>query len=223
MRVAIILARAGSKGIKNKNIVEVAGKPLIHFMLTSLLESRLFDEVYVSTDDDDIANVARELDEKIKIFERSPINSNDDSTSDAALVEFLLHERFEPSTTVVMAQLTSPLTSAADIQGAISHFEKSQAESVISVVRQKRFLWTVDGKPINYDVQSRPRRQDFDGILVENGALYISRVASILTTKMRISGKIEVYEMPEYTYIEVDEPSDLLQVEALLSSQLSKD
>ena len=90
-------------------------------------------------------------------------------------------------------------------------------------MRQKRFLWTVDGKPINYDVQSRPRRQDFDGILVENGALYISRVASILTTKMRISGKIEVYEMPEYTYIEVDEPSDLLQVEALLSSQLSKD
>ena len=86
MNIGVILARSGSKGIPNKNIVEVAGKPLITFMLEALVGSRVLDYVYVSTDSDEIAKVALSVDSSIRIFHRSNDFTKDESASDSALI-----------------------------------------------------------------------------------------------------------------------------------------
>ena len=90
------------------------------------------------------------------------------------------------------------------------------ADSALSCVINKRFFWSKDGQSINYDYKNRPRRQDFEGLLMENGACYINSVKNILQDKNRISGKISVYEMPEYTSVEIDEPDDFLLIEKLM-------
>ena len=91
-----------------------------------------------------------------------------------------------------------------------------KADSAMSGVVTKHFFWTKEGKPINYDYKKRPRRQDYGGIIQENGACYINSVANIKRDKNRMSGKISVYEMPSYTAYEIDEPDDFLIIEKLL-------
>ena len=88
------------------------------------------------------------------------------------------------------------------------------------MVRQKRFHWANDengfAHPTNYDVFKRPRRQEFDGYLVENGAFYISSKADLIKSQNRVSGNIKVVEMNEDTFFEIDEPSDWIIIEALM-------
>ena len=218
MKIALILARGGSKSIPNKNIIKIKGKPLIWYMLEALIVSNQFDEIYVSTDSYKIESVTRQLSEDIKIFNRSKNNATDESTSEDAVLEFLNQNKFPKNTTLVLAQLTSPLTKPEDVKNAISHYEQNGADSLVTVARQKRFIWSKEGKPLNYDIYNRPRRQEFDGYLVENGALYITKVENFISTRNRLSGKIAIYEMPEDTIIEIDEPIDLLHLEALLNA-----
>ena len=90
----------------------------------------------------------------------------------------------------------------------------------MSVVRQKRFIWDKSGKPTNYNYFKRPRRQDFQGYLVENGAIYISHSTAITSNNSRISGTIGLYEMKEYSYYEIDELEDFLIVESLIKNQI---
>jgi len=96
-------------------------------------------------------------------------------------------------------------------------------DSLLSVVRQKRFIWELNQNkeaiPVNYNLQHRPLRQQFQGFLIENGAFYLSSKEKILSSKTRISGKIGIYEMPEEAYFEVDEPSDWIILEQFLMRQ----
>ena len=93
-------------------------------------------------------------------------------------------------------------------------------DSIISLVEQKRFYWKKNEngsvEPTNYNYLKRPRRQEFEGNLVENGAFYITSRQRLLETKCRISGKIGACIMPEETYFEIDEPSDWIIIENLL-------
>ena len=83
-------------------------------------------------------------------------------------------------------------------------------------MRNYRFFWNSDGTSKNYDYKNRPRRQNFDGMLMENGAFYINTVANIKSSGNRLSGKIGIYEMPEYTAAEIDEPDDWIVLENLM-------
>ena len=116
----------------------------------------------------------------------------------------------------MLVQATSPFTRTQDFSVALDLLHSSDKDSLLSVVRTKRFFWKEDGTPLNYNYKSRPRRQDFDGLLMENGAFYINSVGNIMTEKNRLSGKIALYEMPEYTSIEIDEEHDWLIAEALM-------
>jgi N-acylneuraminate cytidylyltransferase len=79
-----------------------------------------------------------------------------------------------------------------------------------------RFFWYEDGTSMNYDYRNRPRRQNFTGMLMENGAFYINTIKNILESSNRLSGHIGVYEMPEYTATEIDEPDDWMILENLM-------
>ena len=90
-------------------------------------------------------------------------------------------------------------------------------DSVLSCCISKRFRWSKEGDALNYDIYNRPRRQDYEGDLIENGAFYISLIKEIKKTRNRISGKIGICQMPEYTSIEVDEPDDWRIAELLFT------
>ncbi len=124
---------------------------------------------------------------------------------------------------IVLIQATSPLLKADDLNRGFEFFSEQDVDSVISTVRQKRFNWSADDKgfvrPTNYDVFNRPRRQEFDGYLVENGAFYITSKTDLLKYKNRISGNIKAVEMDEASFFEIDEESDWIIIEALMKKK----
>jgi N-acylneuraminate cytidylyltransferase len=216
--VALIPARGGSKSISFKNIKKIAGKPLIHWTIEAANNCSKIDKVYLSTDSEKIINVAKEVEnEKFEVVGRSPETATDTASTESVILEFATSHDFE---NIILIQATSPLLTSKDLESAIKQFEDSKADSLLSVVEQKRFIWKKSSdyfvKPLNYDPLNRPRRQDFEGYLVENGAFYITSKKLLQETGCRVSGNIAYYKMLEETYYEIDEPADWEIIEKLL-------
>lgn len=218
--IGFIPLRKGSKGIKNKNKIPILGRPLFSYVLTEAIFSSL-DRIYVYTDDLEIINFINNeyhWTEKVVCIKRPENTATDNASTEFAL------ERFLKSTNIsfkylCLLQATSPLTSREDIEKALILLN-DKLDSVLSVVNVKRFLWNKDGTPINYDYKKRPLRQYFEGIYVENGAIYVTKRENILRSKCRISGKIGLYLMPEDSYFELDDKQDLIILEKLLEQRL---
>jgi len=222
-KIAIIPLRAGSKGIPGKNKKKLLGRPLYQWTLGEAIYSQL-DEIFVFTDDKEIIDqVEKEYKwtPKVKALQRST-----ESASDTASTEFALKEcadRLDYNFDLIcLLQATSPLTTRMDINAAIDKITKEEFDSALSVVETKRFIWSEDGKSVNYDYLHRPRRQDFDGLLIENGAVYTSTKDQFLNTGNRIGGKIGIIKMPEDTLTEIDEIADWHIIEKLLENRLNK-
>lgn len=212
--VAFIPVRGGSKSIKNKNIMLIAGKPLVYWTVLACVKSKFVEKVFVSTDSEEIKNVVDGFGfENVEVIERSEKTASDEASSESALVEFCEKYNFEK---VIFLQATSPLTKAEDIDGAIEKMSDKGSDSLVSVVRRYQFLWNIDGKPMNYDPQNRPRRQEWEGYFVENGAFYISSRKNILDSKCRVSGEISFWEMSQETLFEVDESQDWQIIEKFI-------
>lgn len=221
MNVAFIPVRGGSKSIPLKNIKNFAGKPLVYWVIKAAVECEEIDRVFVATDSENIKNTVLAFGfNKVNLVDRSEETATDTATTESAMLEFAEKYEFD---NIVLIQATSPLLSAKDITKGLKTL--NNADSVLSVVRQKRFLWSQDenAKPLNYDYTCRPRRQDFDGYLVENGAFYITSRKALLKTKCRLSGKIKTVEMSEASYIEIDEKEDWVIAETLLKQQNCRD
>jgi YrbI family 3-deoxy-D-manno-octulosonate 8-phosphate phosphatase len=215
--VAFIPVRGGSKSIPLKNIKLMNRRPLIYWTLDATVNCDEVDIVVVSSDSEEIKNVVEKYgSSKIRLVDRSEAVSTDTASTEAAMLEFANNYVFD---NIILVQATSPLLTSGDITKGIRKFFEKGIDSVLSVVKQKRFLWSElsnGAKAINYDPLNRPRRQDFEGFLVENGAFYITSRDRLLKTHCRISGNIVPVEMPGETYFEIDEPSDWVIVEKLL-------
>ncbi|KAM6909425.1 N-acylneuraminate cytidylyltransferase A [Xenentodon cancila] len=208
---ALILARGGSKGIPLKNIRRLAGVPLIGWVLRAAVDSQQFDSVWVSTDHDEIEKVARSM--GAKVHRRSPEVSKDSSTSLETIQEFLsFHGHVD---VVCNIQATSPCLQPRHLREALELITVQGYESVFSVVRRHEFRWTEVKKdspkltqPLNLDPRNRPRRQDWDGELYENGSLYFATKDLIMNQGCLQGGKMAYYEMePQYS-IDIDEDID---------------
>jgi N-acylneuraminate cytidylyltransferase len=219
--VALIPARGGSKSIPGKNIKVIAGRPLIAWVIDEALQSKFLHEVFVATNSRQIRDTIKQLfplqNTRLKVISRSAASATDNAPTEQVMLEFSLKHDFDY---ICLLQATSPLITASDIDKAIKTFFRKKADSLLTVVNQKRFLWEENragyAGPLNYDFLKRPRRQELDGYLVENGALYMTSRKQLLKSSCRISGKIALYKMPEYTYYELDEPDDFLIIENLL-------
>lgn len=216
--VALIPARGGSKGIPLKNIKPLGGRPLIHWALEAACLSEAIEEVFVATNDERIAAVVAEFGHpKVRVISRSPETATDTASTESVVLEFARDHEFDH---LVLIQATSPLLQASDLDGGLRRYFEGRADSMLSVVRQKRFLWEADAggvaRPLNYVPASRPRRQDFAGFLVENGAFYVTGREALLASGCRLSGRIMCHEMAEETYVELDEPADWDAVGAML-------
>ncbi len=215
--VAFIPARAGSKSIPNKNIKVFAGKPLIHWVINAALNCKYLDKVYVSTDGKEIKKTVNQIsNSKLVVVDRPKNTAQDSSTTESAMIDFANRFDFED---IVLIQATSPYLKSKDLNGGIKKYLKNNFDSLISIVRQKRFIWLKNNeliKPYNYLPKKRPRRQNFNGFFVENGAFYITSKKLLLKSKCRISGKISYYEMSENSYFEIDEEIDWKIAEHLI-------
>ena len=215
--IGFIPARGGSKSIPKKNIQLINGKPLIYWSSLALQASSEVDEFYIATDDDLIKEVVLSFGfDKLKVYDRLAENAQDHSSTESVLLEFIAQKELSSLDLLLLVQLTNPFLKAKWISEALKSYTVNGYDSLLSVVLSKRFFWNSSGEPINYNFRNRPRRQDFEGDYMENGAFYINSVQNIVSSKNRLSGKIGLYEMPEYTGFEIDEPDDWTIVEALL-------
>lgn len=216
-KIGIIPLRKDSKGIPGKNKKKIVGRPLFSWVLTEAIFSDL-DEIYVFTDDSAIIQyVEREYHwtSKVKALLRNEENANDTASTESVMLEF--SEKINQDYNILcLLQATSPLTLAADINNSLVKITKDYFDSSVTVVQTHRFTWNSDGTPQNYDVFNRPRRQDFDGLLVENGAVYCTTKEAFLQSNNRVSGTIGLVKMPEETLLEIDSPSDWNSIENLL-------
>eukprot|EP01155_Anaeramoeba_flamelloides_P029520 Anaeramoba_flamelloidesa85276_62.p2 GENE.a85276_62~~a85276_62.p2 ORF type:complete len:383 (-),score=40.51 a85276_62:437-1585(-) len=217
MNIAFIPIRCGSKSIPLKNIKEFCGEPLVYWNLKALQDSKYIDEVYVATDCNEIKSIINGFNfSKVKTYDRDIENASDVSSTESVILEFLSKNSFRNDDNFILVQATSPFTQAKDFDNALEYINNEKKDSLLSCSRIKRFFWDENGVPINYNYLNRPRRQDFKGILIENGAFYINKVSNIIRDKNRLSGKIAIYEMEEYTSIELDEESDWIIAETLM-------
>ena len=211
--IAFIPARIGSKSIIEKNIKLFCGKPLIFWNLQELQNSNV-ETIIVATDSEKIKEIVNSFSfSKVKVFDRSDAHSQDSSSTESVMLEYINASNLSDSDIFMLVQATSPFTQQNHFNKGLDLFKHH--DSILSCCESKRFFWR-NGKALNYDIYNRPRRQDFNGTLIENGAFYISSVADIKSTKNRISGDIGVYKMPEYTYTEIDEPEDWVVAESLM-------
>lgn len=217
MNIAFIPVRGGSKSIPLKNIKLINNRPLVYWTLDAANNCELIDKIVISTDSEIIKNCVNNYrSDKVEIFNRSLETATDTASTESAMLEYAEKYEFD---NIILIQATSPLLIADDLKRGIEEFGKKGVDSVLSVVRQKRFIWNINEGKLesqNYNYLNRPRRQDFDGFFVENGAFYITSRKDLLNSKCRISGSISYVEMPEESYFEIDELSDWIIIEQLL-------
>jgi len=221
MNIAFIPVRCGSKSIPFKNIKDFCGKPLVYWNLLALENSKNIDEIYVATDCKEIKEVVESLEfKKVKVYDRDAINANDTSSTESVMLEFIDKNNFKDEDLFFLVQATSPLTQTIDFDNALNQLVDNDFDSLLTCTRVKKFFWNEDGTTINYDYKNRPRRQDFDGELVENGAFYINNIKNIKKYQNRLSGKISIYEMDEFKSVDIDEEDDWQIAEKVMTKYI---
>lgn len=224
MIIAFIPVRGGSKSIPLKNIKDFCGHPLVYWNIKALQESKKVDAIIVATDSSQIKETVETFGfSKVELYDRDPENAVDTATTESVMLEYIQKKDLQDDNIFMLVQATSPLTETKHFDEGLKLFETGSCDSVITCVRNYRFFWTSDGHSLNYDYRNRPRRQNFDGMLMENGAFYINTVGNIKRDRNRLSGKIGIYEMPDYTATEIDEPDDWIILENLMRKHVLAD
>ncbi len=219
--IALIPLRGGSKSIPLKNIKNFCGKPLCYWVINELQQSNI-DKIIVATDSEYIKKIVLSFGfSKLSVYDRDPKNAQDTSSTESVMLEFITNSSLVNDDLLVLVQATSPFTKSKDFNNALIQLKEDKCDSLLTAVLSKRFFWNnkqSGAEPINYDYTNRPRRQDFTGMYMENGAFYINKVENIIKHKNRLSGKISIYEMPEHTAIEIDEDLDWILAEHIMKT-----
>jgi len=221
--IAIIPARSGSKGLKDKNIKELCGKPLMAYSIEAALDSQLFDCVHVSTDSELYADIAKKYGADVPFLRDEEWATDTATTWDA--LRFVM-ERYKDIgrefDTVTLLQPTSPLRDKEDICKAFKVFEEKEADSVISVCEVEHSpmicnTLNVEGSMCGFiDENKVGRRQDLSTYYRLNGAIYIQKT-ELLMNKMDLYGeKSYAYVMDKKRSADIDDECDFLVAEVMM-------
>lgn len=212
--LAVIPARAGSKGIPNKNIRIIGGHPLIYYAIKNALSSSYITDVIVSTDSDQVRIIGNQMGAKVKWRDASLCG--DAVTLDAVIDDAVPHD--EEWDYVVTMQPTSPTLRVETLDAAIKYAIDENLDTLISAINAPHLSWgEKDGKKVpNYT--ERLNRQYLPPCYMETGAFVVSK-ASVVTSKTRIGAKVDVYEIPEDESQDVDTFEDLRSVAATLERE----
>jgi N-acylneuraminate cytidylyltransferase len=207
---AIIPARGGSKGVPKKNLHMLNGKPLLHYSISAALSSNLIDDVYVSSDDNEILEYATSSGARTIL--RPSHLSTDSASSESALIHFAENVEFDH---LVFLQATSPLMTSEILDSAMSVYLEGNYDSVVSVFEDHGFWWYPD-EPL-YDPMNRHMRQEnTNKKYKESGMFYITSKAALLSSKCRFSGKSHSFVHSRIVGYDIDDLDDFKIVEAIM-------
>jgi N-acylneuraminate cytidylyltransferase len=221
MTLCVIPARGGSKAIEHKNIVPVAGKPLIVWSIQQALAARLVSRVWVATDCERIAEIAENA--GAFIHWRSPETATDSAATEAVITEWLLSlAEADRDPLAVLLQATSPVRQAGDIDGAIELLVESGADSVFAARVVQGYTWSMYRQCVHpLYTQRLPRQQQTSQMLEENGSLYVFRTEPYLKHNNRLFGRMAAYLMHPLDSYQIDEPQDLELFEQLIPLRMA--
>lgn len=218
---ALIPARGGSKGIPRKNLVSLAGKPLIDYTIEAALGSKSISDVTISSENEEILNHASKR--RIDTLRRPQEFAQDHSSADEVISHFISSRELGANDTVVYLQPTSPLRNARHIDDAISVYLENKAKTVISMFEPehhpiKAFKLDEHGKCSGFFSPEAPfmPRQTLPKLYSPNGAIYIFSVQDFLIENKIPRNDIWPYIMPSELSIDIDSPFDLEIAAALL-------
>ncbi|UXC36800.1 acylneuraminate cytidylyltransferase family protein [Cupriavidus gilardii] len=217
--VAIITARAHSKGLPGKNLATVGGQSLVSRAINAALESNYVDRVIVSTDGPDIAAEARKL--AAEIVWRPPYLATDDAKSIDAVCHALQSIGVAEGICVLL-QPTSPLRTASDVAEAIKQYCKNRVGSVISVCESEhhpfKSLINKNGRmePLIDEQTFESPRQLLPKAVRLNGAIYVNKIEDLLAKRTFFCEPLFYYEMPRTRSIDIDESIDLMVARHLI-------
>ncbi len=221
--IVVVPARGGSQRIPRKNLLPLRGRPLVVHTVEQALDASSIDAVVVSTDDAEIARVAREAGAEVVI--RPQELATAEASTESALLHVLqdLETRGEPEPElVVLLQCTSPIRRPGDIDAAVATLRTNGADSAFSACRDLGLFWTVCGdhpRPINYDPLERKREQDMAPQFRENGSIFVFKTSALKSSGSRISGRVAIYEMDMVSSFQIDTPEDVELIERVMASQ----
>ena len=221
-----ICARAGSKGVKNKNIREIAGKPLIAWTIQQAKGSNLFDHIVVSSDSDDLINVAKKYGAEV-FFKRDEFLSSDKAGKLDVIKDLLLKsERFYDTKFdyIIDLDVTSPLRDIKDIINAFNYFLETNSDNLITATLSRRSPYFNMVEIINCKVKLSKegkflRRQDVPKTYDMNASIYIWKRDVLLNNETLFLDKTALYVMPEERSIDIDSELDFKIVEMLLKEK----
>lgn len=223
--LAIIPARGGSRGIPRKNLREVAGKPLIVWTIEQALAATPTMDVVVSTDDAEIAEVARAAGARVPFLRPAEL-AQDTTATEPVVLHALTHVRAEGGhpQAVMLLQATSPVRLPGTLTRALDEFAQRPVDALVGVVPASPFLWSVgpdgSGRP-SFDPLHRPRRQDLDPAQIpyrETGSVYLTRSRIWDEVGNRLGGRIGLFVMDEVEGVDIDTATDLAQADQLLAT-----
>lgn len=212
--LAVIPARAGSKGIPNKNIRIVGGRPLVYYSINNALHSKYITDVIITTDSNPVRIIGEQMGAKTKW--RDENLCKDDVTLDAVIYDAI--PKNEKWDYIITMQPTSPTLRVETLDKAIEYTINNNLDTVISSINAPHLSWREEnGKKVpNY--KERLNRQYLPANYLETGAFVISK-AEVITEKTRIGKKVDVFEVPEQESQDVDNFNDLLSVAQSLNMQ----
>jgi CMP-N-acetylneuraminic acid synthetase len=221
-----VTARGGSKGIPRKNIVPLAGRPLLAYTADAARGARRLTRVVLSTDDPEIASVGRQLGLHVP-FMRPPYLAADDTPTIAVLQDVVarLEDEGEEFDAVLTLQPTTPLRRAEDIDGAIELLETSGADSVISFVEvgerhpaRMKFV-APDGRVLDppfAEALEGQRRQELPPVYLREGSIYLTRRDVLMHDHSLKGSDCRAWVVPRERACNIDEPFDLFLAEQML-------
>tara|TARA_B110000908_G_C10214787_1_gene432187 strand:- start:984 stop:1679 length:696 start_codon:yes stop_codon:yes gene_type:complete len=224
--LAIIPARGGSKGLPGKNILSLAGIPLITHTINAALEAESVGRLIVSTDDEAIATVARESGAEVPFLRPAALSDDTASGVDACLhaLEYANDSLDYHPELVVYLQPTSPMRSAADIDAAVKLLHDRNADSVVSVkavTEYPQWMKKMDGEqrisPLFEELEITAARQNLEKSYILNGAIYLSTTEALLKHRNFYGSDTRGYLMPEERSIDIDTLNDFLMAQALIA------
>lgn len=223
--LAIIPARGGSKGLPRKNVKKLCGKPLIGWTIEEALKSKYIDKLIVSTEDEEIAQVSKKY--GVEVIKRPlELASDNSSVNDTVcnVLDFLKNSKkgYEPSL-ILLLQCTSPFRRVRHIDEAIYKLSISNADSIVSVVREENPIWWTKvikendyiEDYIKFDRTKYKIRQDFPELYRLNGAIYIVKTEEFYKNSSLDVDNTIAYEMNKFDSIDIDNEIDFLFSEFL--------
>ena len=223
---SIILARGGSKAIKDKNLHNINGKPLVYWSILASLKSKKISNTWVSSDSKKILNFSKKNGAKVLL--RPKEFASDTASSESAWLDSI--KQIEKKTNekidyVVGIQPTSPIKTENDLDKAINRFQKNKYDSLFSSMEINDYcVWAKNANKLSayYNFKNRKRRQNIKRKYLENGSFYIFKSDMFKKYKNRLFGQIGTYVQNKVKSFQIDSYEDIFIVNSILKNKLIK-